>query len=104
MSEIFDIISAINHLRDQFTDFKKQFSELNKRIDFICKNPSLISFDRHVGEETACKLLHISQRQLLKMRINGEIAFTKHHRRILYPVASIRRFLGKHTVPAKPSL
>ena len=102
MSELFDIVTAVNRVKEQVFDLKKQIAELNKRIENICKYPALISFEKHVEEEIACKLLHISKRELLKMRVNGEITYTTHHRKILYPVASIQRYLAKHTIPSVP--
>ena len=41
MSEIFDIIIAVNRLKDQV-------KELNDRIDDLCENPSMIAIDKFV--------------------------------------------------------
>jgi hypothetical protein len=93
MSEIFDIISAVNRL-------KEQVAELISRIDYLCKYPSLIASDQYVDEQTACKLLHLSSLTLWRMRQNGEITFTRSHRKILYSVSSIRQYLDNKSVIA----
>jgi hypothetical protein len=92
MSEIFDIIVAVNRLADHVI-------HLSARIDNLCKNPSLIAHDKYVNEKTAAKLLHISQAELRKMRSKGEIAFIRHHRKVLYHVDAINHYLTDNLVP-----
>jgi hypothetical protein len=92
MSEIFDIIIAVNRLKDQV-------ETLNSRIDKICKDPGLIAFNKYVNERTAAKLLDISQAELRKMRSKGEIAFIRHHRKVLYHVDAINHYLTDNLVP-----
>ena len=70
MQEIFDIIIAVNRL-------KEQVKELIGRIDSLCKNPSMIAFDKYVDEATACKILKVGLYQIYKMRKNGEIEFIR---------------------------
>ena len=94
MSEIFDIIIAVNRLKDQVKD-------LNDRINNICKNPALIASDQPVNESIACKLLHVSRNEIIKMRRNNEITFIRHHRKILYPMSAINQYLDERTVQAK---
>jgi hypothetical protein len=60
MSEIFDIIIAVNRLKDQV-------KELVNRIDFICKYPSIISSDKMVDENVAKKMLHCGRSTLYAM-------------------------------------
>jgi hypothetical protein len=95
MSEIFDIITAVNRLTDHV-------KHLTVRIDNLCKNPSLIAFDKYVDEPTACKILKISPDQIYKMRKNGDLEFIRYHRKILYPVESIHTYLDSQKV--KPPL
>jgi excisionase family DNA binding protein len=95
MNEIFDIITAVNRL----ADYVKHLSE---RIDNICKNPSLITFNKNVDEAAACKILKVSPDQIYKMRKNGEIEFIRYHRKILYPTESLHKYLDSHMV--KPPL
>ena len=90
MSEIFDIIIAVNRLKDQV-------KELNARIDNLCKYPSLIAFDKYVDQPTACKLLHVGRSKLIRMREAGAISFTCNNRQILYPVSAITKYLSDHT-------
>ena len=91
MSEIFDIITAVNRLKDQVKD-------LSTRIDGLCKNPSMIAFDKNVNEAAACKLLKVSPAQIYKMRKKGEIEFIRYHRKILYPVESLHKYLDSQMV------
>ncbi len=94
MSEIFDIIIAVNRLKDEV-------KELKFRIDEICKNPSIIASDKVVNEKTACRLLHVSPSKILRMRNKGEITFIRSHRTILYPMASIQDYLNDKTIQSK---
>jgi hypothetical protein len=91
MTEIFDIITAVNRLKDRVDD-------LDSRIAFLCKYPSLVAFNDYVEEEAACKILHVSPRQLRRMRSRKEITFTRFHRKIMYPVSSLNQYLEKMTV------
>ena len=91
MSEIFDIIVAVNRLKDQV-------KELASRIDSLCKNPSAIAFAKYVDEAAACKILNLSSRELRKMRCADELTFIRFHRRIMYPVESLNQYLEKMTV------
>jgi hypothetical protein len=94
MSEIFDIIIAVNRLKDQV-------EKLTGRIDYICKYPALIASDQTVKESIACKLLHVSRNEIIKMRRNNEITFIRHHRKILYPISAINKYLEESTTMAK---
>ncbi len=93
MYEIFDIIVAINNLKEKIV-------ELTSRVDFLCKYPSVIASDQYVDEQTACKLLHLSSLTLWRMRVNNEITYTRSHRKILYSVSSIRQYLDNKSVHA----
>ena len=93
MSEIFDIITAVNRLKDQVKD-------LNTKIDYVCKYPALIASDQTISESVACKLLHVSRTEIIKMRRNNEITFIRHHRKILYPMSAINQYLSQRTIKA----
>jgi hypothetical protein len=82
MTELFDIISAVNRLKDQVI-------ALNKRVDFICKYPSLIGNVKYIDELTACKMLKVSRRSLRRMRSQKEIDFIQYHRKFAYSLRSI---------------
>jgi hypothetical protein len=96
MNEIFDIIIAVNRLKDQV-------KELVSRIDFICKYPSAIASDKLVEERVAKKMLHCGRSTLYAMCLNGEIAFCVHHRKRLFYVDSINDYLAKNSQPSKDS-
>lgn len=90
MTELFDIISAVNRL-------KEQVIALSKRVDFICKYPSLIGNVKYIDEATACKMLKVCNRSLWRMRSKKEITFIKYRRKILYSLDSIEAFMKKNT-------
>jgi excisionase family DNA binding protein len=91
MNEIFDIIIAVNRL-------KEQVKELNDRINNICKDPSQITFSKNLDEAAACKILKVSPDQIYRMRKRGEIEFIRYHRKILYPTESLHKYLDAHMV------
>ncbi len=91
MKEIFDIINAVNRLNSRMDD-------LDARITFLCKYPSLVAFNDYVEEGVACKLLHVSPGKIYQMRKKGVIAYFKDKRKILYPVLALKQYLAKNTV------
>jgi hypothetical protein len=91
MKEIFDIINAVNHLKDRVDD-------LDARIAFLCKYPSLVAFNDYVEEEAACKMLHVSPSKIYQMRRKGEIPYFRGRRKILYPVTGLVEYLSNNTV------
>ena len=94
MSEIYDVICAVNRLKDQI-------SILVIKIEKLLKAPELLSFKKIVDEQTAASLLNISVRELQRIRYNGDILYTIHRRRINYPVAAINQYIKSHTVASK---
>jgi hypothetical protein len=96
MNEIFDIISAVNRLRERVDD-------LDARIAFLCKYPSMVAFNDYVEEEAACRFLHVSASKLYQMRQKGEIPYFRGKRKILYPVADLVKYLANNTVQIKDS-
>jgi hypothetical protein len=96
MNEIFDIITAVNRLKDRVDD-------LDARIALLCKYPSLVAFSDYVEEEAACRLLHVSQSKIYQMRLKREIPYFRKHRKILYPVASLVQYLADNTLQIKDS-
>ena len=96
MSEIFDIISAVNRL-------KERVDYLSSRIDILCKQPSIIESEKYVDQKTACKILRVKPVVIWQMRKRGEIDFIRHHRKILYPVESVQKYLASQTQKTQPS-
>jgi hypothetical protein len=92
MTELFDIINAVNRLNSRMDD-------LDSRIAFLCKYPSMVNFNDYVDEQAACKFLHVSPSRIYQMHRNGEIPYFKSKRKILYPVKSLTEYLAKNTVP-----
>jgi hypothetical protein len=96
MNEIFDIINAVNHLKDRVDD-------LDARIAFLCKYPSMVNFNDYVDEQAACKFLHVSSSKIYQMRRKGEIPYFRGSRKILYPVTGLVEYLSNNTVQIKDS-
>ena len=96
MFEIFEIVSAINRLKDTVT-------ELCSKIDFISKSPALKAPPKYLNEEAACDLLNISHRTLAKMRSDGSIPFIKSHRKILFLASDLYEYLEVQCKNAPPS-
>jgi hypothetical protein len=91
MTEIFDIITAVNRLKDRVDD-------LDSRIALLCKYPSLIAFNDWVEEEAACRILHVCKSKIYRMRRRKEIPFFKDQRKVLYPVFGLVEYLKCHTI------
>jgi hypothetical protein len=89
MSEIFDMINAINRLRDKVT-------ELSSKIDNLYASPLPLIDKKYIDEATACKILHVCPRLLAQMRTNQEIPFIKIHRRFLYLTSDLDDYLYKN--------
>jgi hypothetical protein len=90
MSELFDIISAVNRLKDR-VDY------LCSRIDFLCKYPSVLEAEKYVDERTACRILRVKLTAIWEMRKRGEISFVRHQRKVLYELESIHKYMESQT-------
>ena len=89
MTEIFDIITAINHLTEKVT-------ELSSKIDNMNAIPLPQTNEKYIDEAAACKILHVCPRLLAQMRTNKEIPFIKIHRRYLYLTSDLDDYLYKN--------
>ena len=87
MTEIFDVILAVNRLRDR-VDY------LCLRIDFLCKYPSTLTNDKYVSPEAASRILHVSMRCLRRYRQENKIPFVRLKRRILYSRDDLEKYLN----------
>jgi hypothetical protein len=92
MSEIFDIIVAVNRLKDKVI-------ELSSRIDYLYKYPSIIATDKLVEEVAARKMLHCGRSTLYLMCEKGEITFCVQHHKRLFHVDSINEYIAKMSHP-----
>ena len=84
--EIFDIITAVNRLKEKVT-------ELSSKIDNLTASPLQQLNKKYLDEAAACKLLRISPRTLAKMRNDGTIPFIRIRRRILYLASDLNDYL-----------
>jgi excisionase family DNA binding protein len=81
-----EIICAINRLKERIMDLASQ-------VEFLAKSPSQQLTRKYLDTESACKILHVSDRTLLKMRNEGAIPFSRIRRRILYEANDIHNFI-----------
>lgn len=89
MIEVFDIITAVNRL-------KEKVIELSGKIDSLMKSPTQQLNVKFVDEAAACKILHICPRVLAQMRTDKEIPFIKVRRRILFLASDLEEYLEKN--------
>jgi hypothetical protein len=86
MEELFEIIKAINRLKDRI-------QELCLKIDSMKLKSEPILDKDHIESEMACKFLHISPATLKRMRRNHQIPYSKNKRKILYKIDDLRNYL-----------
>jgi excisionase family DNA binding protein len=88
---IFDLIHAMNKMRDKIVD---QWS----KVENLSKSPAFRLNKKYLSEEEACRVLRCSRQFLLQLRDNGEIPYYRIHRRIMYQASDLHEFLEKHYV------
>ena len=96
MDENYEIVKKLNRL-------ESTIDEMNARIDFLCKFPSIIDFEKYVDEPSACRILHISINTLYRLCKAGKIAFVNDKRKILYAKEDIFKYLENHTIHHPPA-
>lgn len=94
MTELFDVITAINRLKDKV-------AELSRRVDFIIRYPSLIGNVKYLDEKTVMKMLKVSKATLFRLRAHNQIDYISYGRKILYNKDSIDEFLKKRSKNSK---
>jgi excisionase family DNA binding protein len=87
--EIFDIIIAVNRL-------KEKVGELGNKIDFLAKSPNLTESTKYVDEAAACKMLRVKPRTIAKMRSEGTLPFIRIRRHIIYLASDLTEYLDKN--------
>jgi excisionase family DNA binding protein len=92
MDEIYEIVKALNRLKDHV-------GELTKQIAFLSKSPSQQLTRKWLDTEAVCRILRVSDRTLMKMRNEGALPFTRVRRRILYRASDIQDWLEKRVKP-----
>ncbi|HEY3390192.1 MAG TPA: helix-turn-helix domain-containing protein [Prolixibacteraceae bacterium] len=89
MIEIFQVIAALNRL-------KQTVNELGSKIDYLSKSPSQQLGQKYMDNEAAAKALHVSLRTLAKMRADGSIKFSKVRHKVLYRASDLNEYLQKN--------
>ena len=88
---IFDLIHAVNKMKDKLVD-------LSIKVENLGKSPSFRLSRSYLSEEEACRVLKCCPRVLADMRANGEIPFYRIKRRILYKASDLNEYIEKHFV------
>jgi len=86
MIEIYEIVKAVNRLKERITD-------LTAQVEFLSKSPSQKLSAKWLDTEAACAILHVSDRTLMKMRNEGDLPFTRIRRRIFYQASDINEYI-----------
>jgi hypothetical protein len=84
-----EIICAVNRLKERIMD-------LSSKVEFLSKSPSQQLTQKYLDNESASKILHVSERTLAKMRKEGTINFTRVRRRIIYQASDINDIIAKN--------
>jgi len=96
MQEIFDIIHAVNQLKDIIQRFSLKLDKLLERPDRFWK--PVRSANEFYDEETVCNLLHCSYRTVLRLRNSGLLPFIRLNRRVLYPISEVTKYLSSKKI------
>ena len=89
MEEIFEIIRAINRL-------KEKIDENSAKIDTLIKTPPQQSDSKYAEADEACKILKISPRTLAKLRAEIKIPYIKNGHKIRYLVSDLHEYLERN--------
>jgi len=94
MQEIYEIVKALNRLKDHV-------GELTKQIEFLSKSPSQQLTRKWLDTQAVCRILRVSDRTLMKMRNEGVLPFSKVRRRFMYRSSDIQEYLENRIKPVK---
>ena len=86
MNEIFDIVVAVNRVKDRL-------ERLESKVDFLAKPMSQQLNRKYLNTDEAARILKISTRTLAKIRAEGTIPFIKVRRRIIYSASDLEAYL-----------
>ena len=89
IDEVFEIISAVNRLKDKV-------GELCTKFDSHLKVPDQEPESKYVEESGACKILKISPRTLAKLRAENKILYIKNGHKILYLASDLDKYLTQN--------
>jgi excisionase family DNA binding protein len=87
--EIFDIVVAVNRLKDAFY-------RLEAKVDFLAKPMSQQLNRKFLDSNDAARILKISRRTLAKMRSDGSLPFIRVRRKIIYAASDIEEYLKEN--------
>jgi hypothetical protein len=90
MSEIFEIIKAVNRLTDKVIENSGKIDSL---LSAFSRQPSQDLNGQYVNEETACAILHRCPNTLLNLRKNGDLPYLKVGKKVLYKLSDLKSFL-----------
>lgn len=81
-----EIIVAVNKQSERIM-------ELSAQVEHLSKSPSQQLQRKYFDNETAAKVLHISERTLYKLRLAGEINYARIRRRVIYQAEDIHAYI-----------
>lgn len=81
-----EIVCAVNRLKERIMD-------LTSQVDHLSKSPSQQLTRKWLDTESACAILHVSDRTLLKMRNEGVLPYSRIRRRILYQASDVHQYI-----------
>lgn len=85
--ELFEVIKAVNKLKDTVAEMIKQF-------DILAKAPVFDPGPEYLDEEAACNHLYVSKRTLAKLRANHILPYIKSNRKILFRLYDLNEYLN----------
>ena len=88
---IFDLIHAVNKMKDKIVD-------LSIKVENLGKSPSFRLSRSYLSEEEACRILKCCPRVLADLRERKEIPFYRVRRRILYKASDLHEYIEKHFI------
>lgn len=84
---------------DEIVAHQKMITQLRNRIEQILENyRPVMNGEIYLSGEDVCKLLHISEKTLWRMRTKGEITYSKMYGQYYYTIGAIKDMLNAHAV------
>lgn len=88
-NELFDLIRAINSL-------KLEVTQLSSEVRYLLKYPSSVAFNDFIPQNEACKILHLSPRQILRLRKSKELPYFMLHRKVYFKTSDLEKYFKSY--------
>jgi hypothetical protein len=93
MDEIFEIIKAVNRLKDTVIEVSGKVDVL---LASFAQSPTQDLTNQYVNEDTAAGILRRCPNTLLNLRRKGDLAFIKVGKKVLYKLSDLKAYLENH--------